>query len=178
VSARFIVVFRSRSARLHLRDDGKAISSTGKAKKFSSHVLARKTARGLMARFPVLANYKMRIEALNAPKKEFVKNPSGFSRAVENYTAELDRADDKLHSFTGSYAGKVTKVNARQIKTGFVIGPALGVAYRATRDGETKNYFHEFRKKSQPHLISDSDGTQLGFVGGRYQFTDRGIEDK
>lgn len=190
--ARFIIVFRSPNARLHLRDDGRAVSSHGHAKKFSSHVEARKTLRRLLADHPVLSNYKARVEALNAPKftvnpktrakkrrvKKFTKNPSGFSKAVSNYADELDRADDLRASFTGMTSARVLKVPSKPIKAGFAIGPLIGVAYRATRDGESKNYLHTFRKSSQPLLIADSDGKQLGIVGGQFQFTDRGIEDR
>jgi hypothetical protein len=50
--------------------------------------------------------------------------------------------------------------------------------YRTTRDGVTEKYEHTFRSKSRPALVSSSDGKQLYLLGGAYNITDRGIEDR
>jgi len=88
------------------------------------------------------------------------------------------RAARAFEDFTGHKAKKVTRtrLDDRDV-TGWKLGPAVGVAYEATRDGKTRRYFHEFTKKARPDLITRDDGRQLYFSGGRYQVTARGIED-
>lgn len=60
---------------------------------------------------------------------------------------------------------------------GWQMGPMVGVAYEARRDGKTARYFHEFKKTARPNLVSSDDGRNLYIQGGRYRVTDRGIED-
>lgn len=60
---------------------------------------------------------------------------------------------------------------------GWQMGPMVGVAYEARRDGKVSQYFHEFKKSARPNLIAQDDGRQLYIQGGRYRVTDRGIED-
>lgn len=61
--------------------------------------------------------------------------------------------------------------------TGWEMGPLLGVAYEARRDGKTERYFHEFKKTARPRLVSSDDGRQLYIDRGAYRVTDRGVED-
>jgi len=96
---------------------------------------------------------------------------------VDNYTAELDRADSLLNSFAGRSARETLSVNSPSIKAGLVVGDLEGVMYRANRDGKEENYFHRFKRNSRPLLIAAHDGSQIGIVGGQYRFTERGIED-
>jgi len=88
------------------------------------------------------------------------------------------RAARAFEAFTGHKARQVrrTKLDSGDV-AGWKLGPVLGVAYEATRDGRTKAYFHEFSKPARPDLIARDDGRQLYFSGGRYQATARGIED-
>ena len=60
---------------------------------------------------------------------------------------------------------------------GWRMGPAVGVAYEAKRDGVTERYFHEFKKSARPDLIASDDGKSLYFAKGRFKVTERGIED-
>jgi hypothetical protein len=61
--------------------------------------------------------------------------------------------------------------------TGWEMGPMLGVAYEARRDGKVAQYFHEFSKSARPRLVAQDDGRKLYIDGGRFKVTDRGIED-
>ena len=70
------------------------------------------------------------------------------------------------------------RVNEREPKVGLVIGKLDGVLYTTVRDGKRESYIHEFRARSRPLLAASSDGTQLRIVGGRFEFTDAGIEDR
>lgn len=88
------------------------------------------------------------------------------------------RAKKAFKDFTGRSAKKVvtSKLDDKD-QVGYRLGPMVGVAYEATRDGKTERYFHEFKKAARPDLISRDDGKQLYIDGGKYRVTDRGIED-
>lgn len=93
-------------------------------------------------------------------------------------TPPLRRASRAFEDFTGRKPRKVTRsrLDDRDV-AGWELGPAVGVAYEAVRDGERIKYFHEFKKGVAPKLVSRDDGRQLYFAGGSYEVTDRGIED-
>jgi hypothetical protein len=59
-----------------------------------------------------------------------------------------------------------------------LVGDLDGVLYTTVRDGKTEKYVHRFRKRSRPLLVSAHDGKSLHILGGEYEFTERGIEDK
>lgn len=97
--------------------------------------------------------------------------------SIRNKFHEL-RAKKAFSDFTGH---KATKSERRELDdrdvTGFKMGPVVGIAYEAKRDGETAQYFHRFNKKARPDLVARDDGKKLYIAGGRYKVTDRGIED-
>lgn len=64
------------------------------------------------------------------------------------------------------------------MQKGLVIGELDGVLYNTVRDGVPEKYVHRFRKSSRPLLAASADGTQLEIVGGRFQMTEAGIEDR
>jgi len=161
-----------REKRLHF--DGKNFTVKGKARRFDDSREAASFGRKLRQRFPVLAKVRLRVQPMSAPNLAgFKKNPS----ALESYARELDAADDLLNSFAGRSAREVLSVRVRPIKAGLVVGELLGVMYATTRDGKKEKYVHEIREKSRPLLVASHDGSQIGFVGGRLRFTERGIED-
>jgi ribosomal protein S12 len=90
---------------------------------------------------------------------------------------ELAQAESLFSDFTGHDVQEHTTVEIDPMHTGLVVGDVRGILYETTRDGEVENYIHEFKKKSRPLLVASHDGKQLGIVGGRFRFTDRGIED-
>ena len=63
-------------------------------------------------------------------------------------------------------------------RAGLVVGTLDGVLYTTVRDGATESYVHKFRRKSRPTLAAGSDGKSLHVIGGKFEFTDRGIEDR
>jgi hypothetical protein len=91
---------------------------------------------------------------------------------------EIDSAASLFKDFSGDYPEHMTKVRLPNPKTGLVVGELDGVLYTTTRDGKQESYIHEFREKSRPHLVSSHDGSSLHILGGEYEFTERGIEDK
>jgi hypothetical protein len=70
------------------------------------------------------------------------------------------------------------KVQLRNPKTGLVIGELDGVLYTTVRDGKKEKYIHKFKARSRPLLISSSDGESLHIIGGKYAFTESGINDR
>ena len=89
------------------------------------------------------------------------------------------RARRKFEDFTGHKATKSSKVRLDGSDVaGYALGEMVGVAYEATRDNKTDQYFHRFGKRARPVLVSRSDGKQLYIAGGKYEITNHGIEDR
>jgi len=88
------------------------------------------------------------------------------------------KAKKAFEDFSGHKATKsrVSKLPDRDV-TGWEMGPVVGIAYEAKRDGKRTKYFHEFKKAARPALVAKDDGSQLYIDGGKYKVTDRGIED-
>ena len=91
---------------------------------------------------------------------------------------ELDSAANLYKDFTGEHPNRMKKVKLPVPKTGLVIGALDGVLYTTIRDGKTEAYIHEFKEGSRPTLVSSHDGESLHILGGEYEFTERGIEDR
>jgi hypothetical protein len=91
---------------------------------------------------------------------------------------ELRRAAGLLTEFSGHSVSEVLRVNKKDSRKGLVIGELDGVLYSTVRDGKHERYVHKFRKSSRPLLAALADGTQLEIVGGRFQMTEAGIEDR
>jgi hypothetical protein len=131
---------------------------------------------GLLVPIPTSGESKA-LRGIKVYETRYKKNP-GFRSAVDRYARELDEADERLAGFSGRTGKTVLSVQPPQIRAGLVIGKLEGVMYATTRDGERERYLHRFSRNSQPLLIASHDGKQIGIVGGRYQFTDAGIEDE
>lgn len=91
---------------------------------------------------------------------------------------ELQRAGALLRDFSGHAPTEIVRVPASHFTKGLVLGSLAGVLYDTVRDGRAEKYVHRFRKKSRPLLAVSPDGTQLGIVGGQFQVTEAGIEDR
>jgi len=72
----------------------------------------------------------------------------------------------------------LTEIKLRVPKVGLEIGALDGVDYTTVRDGKTEKYRHTFKKSSRPTLVASHDGQSLHVLGGEYEFTERGIEDR
>ena len=92
--------------------------------------------------------------------------------------AQVKQAQELFKDFRGDDPESLTRVRLHNPKTGLVIGELDGVLYTTVRDGKEEKYIHEFKKKSRPLLVASSDGQSLHVVGGQYEFTDAGIEDR
>lgn len=91
---------------------------------------------------------------------------------------DVGQAARAYRQFTGDRPARVTvsRLPKRDV-AGWKLGPAVGVAYEAVRDGQRERYFHEFKKSARPDLVASADGRKLYFTGGRFKVTERGIED-
>ena len=52
------------------------------------------------------------------------------------------------------------------------------IRYSTTRDGVAEKYRHTFKKAARPFVCVTPDGEQIYLLGGKFKFTERGIEDK
>lgn len=92
--------------------------------------------------------------------------------------SEVARAEGLFREFTGHEPTRQAKFPRKEMRVALAVGELEGVMYVATRDGKRERYFHRFKQSSRPLLVASHDGSNIGIVGGRYHFTDRGIVDK
>jgi hypothetical protein len=118
--------------------------------------------------------YRMRehYDASGRPKYagRMLENPRTLDR-------ELDEARDLYESFAERPARTVRKLKVSLPRAGLIFGKMVQIGYISEYDG--KPYRHTFEKaSSRPLLVASHDGKSVVIVGGRYAFTDRGIEDR
>jgi hypothetical protein len=165
---------------------GDKFSNARPPKTFFSKRGAVSVAQSVIARFPILEKYRVYIRPFRQPKRKPKKKlgtRSVASRAARKTNpslrdAELQQAGRLLEEFSGHTPTEVLRVSESPMRKGLVIGQLDGVLYTTVRDGKTESYIHKFRKKSRPLLTARADGKQLGIVGGRFQMTEAGIEDR
>lgn len=152
--------------------DGRKFSNNGRAKTYSFS-RASKKAQSLMKRFPILVEKGYRLWLRKYTPRTHRKNPESLG---------LKQSAHKLEEFTGHKATTVIEAKHPVVKEGLVIGELKAVVYDAKRDGidgdRMLSYEHKFRKQSRPLLATNANGNQLLIVGGRYEFTEAGIEDR
>ena len=90
----------------------------------------------------------------------------------------MDAAAKRLEDFSGHKPTQVTRFKEPSTREGLIFGELDGVLYTTVRDGKREKYVHKFRAKSRPLLAASSDGKKLHIVGGQYEFTEAGIEDR
>ena len=115
--------------------------------------------------------YRMRAhyDKYGKPMQEFAENPAPREK--------IKKAEKLFREFTGEEPHSVVKLKVPRIDAGLVFGQLIQVGYKSARDG--KLYRHTFRaNKSRPLIVASHDGKTVQIVGGRYAFTDRGIEDR
>jgi hypothetical protein len=156
---------------------------------FARGITAKAMGKKLVKKFPVLREYKIwvdskfysDIKADRGPsrRKHTAMRGGTKSNPAPRQNEELEKAAKKLQDFSGHPVQHLESAYSRSSqKTGLIIGELDLVGYRAKRDGKTERYGHHFRKASRPLLAVTSDGKQLHIVGGRYEFTEAGIEDR
>jgi len=101
------------------------------------------------------------------------RNPVPLSRA-----ASLRASKARFRNFRGDEAATVKQVQVSTPASAMTVGELDGVLYTTRRDGKVEKYVHNFRKKSRPLLAASDDGASIHIIGGKYEFTERGIVDK
>lgn len=172
--------------------DGEKFSERA-PRSFASAQQAATFARKLLSKFSILKRYRITVEPSNQRRVRTRKKSRRVSRvsgtAATPMSAkrklnpsirdpELQQAGKLLQEFSGHEPTEVLRVSERPMRKGLVIGQLDGVLYTTVRDGKTERYIHKFRKQSRPLLTARADGKQLGIVGGRFQMTEAGIEDR
>jgi hypothetical protein len=157
-----------------------------RSKMFSRAVTAKREGQQLLKQFPILKHYRMWVDSdfYNKPAKGVkhrtkLRGGTHSNPTQRSQHAELKTAAKKLENFSGHPVQHLESAYSRSPQqTGLIIGELDLIGYRATRDGKTERYGHPFRKNSRPLLAVTSDGKQLHIVGGQYEFTEAGIEDR
>lgn len=165
--------------------DGKKFSERA-ARQFTSKKSAIETAKRLIAKFFILEKYVVGVRPtqpatiLRGKKAFSYRSVRGRKKnPVETRNdPQLAQAARLLEDFSGHAPTEILRVNESPMRKGLVIGTLDGVLYTTVRDGKTEKYIHRFKKSSRPLLTARADGKQLGIVGGRFQMTEAGIEDR
>lgn len=152
--------------------DGRKFTNNGHPHSFTFDNAMREQKR-LREKFPILSRYKIWLKKIALRVASPRNNPESVA---------LEEAAHKLEEFSGHPAKHVLKVNQPETRQGLVIGELRVLEYVTKREGINRDkltrWAHTFRKKSRPLLAVSKDGKQLLIVGGRYEFTEAGIEDR
>lgn len=93
--------------------------------------------------------------------------------------AQLRKGSELFADFTGHESRYIDEIPKPTIPDVLVkIGHIDGVMYTTRRDGKTEKYIHKFKSIARPIFAVSEDGRMIFLIGGRYQFTERGIIDK
>lgn len=158
--------------------DGKKFTNNNPPHFYGTRDRAKGIARLLIRRYVRLSDYNI-----------YVGTPDRAVKNARRHNPEwrtedkLDEAARRLEDFSGHGVKRVLKVAPRSNEhTGLVIGELDLIGYRARRvgigGGKLVKYEHDFSHGSRPLLAVTKDGKQLHIVGGRYEFTEAGIEDR
>lgn len=90
----------------------------------------------------------------------------------------LDKAKRAFRSFSGHEPAELIDIpQPAPAAHAWLLGELEAVTYRATRDGRSDRYHHEFKRAARPVLAVTVPSAQLVVIGGRYTVTDAGITD-
>ena len=166
---RYIICGRSPTSgkRMYYTTTG-TLATRGRSEKFPSVEKAWAKARRLLSQYPQLRAYNLFAEKLAAVKRT---NPGRAARR--------EKAASAFEAFTGYAATHETTFKQKPIRAGFALGKLVSVTYEQNRVGHgLSHYQHDFKKNSRPLLVSSHDGAALAIVGGQFEITERGIEDR
>ena len=107
--------------------------------------------------------------------------PSSRARGRRPISASRDvqMAARLYERFSGHEAESLGRIKVKPLpKVGVAIGDVDGILYTTVRDGVTEKYIHKFKPGDKPLFVVSPDGTCIFFVGGHYDFTERGIVDR
>lgn len=93
--------------------------------------------------------------------------------------ALIRKAANLYERFSGHEAVEGVRVKVEPLpKVAVNIGTVDGILYSTVRDGVLEKYIHKFHSGDKPLFVVSPEGKRLFMIGGRYDFTERGIVDK
>lgn len=103
---------------------------------------------------------------------------SNVNKRAVTIGSSARKAADLYERFSGHEADEGAKVRVPALpKVAVAIGDVDGILYTTVRDGVVEKYIHKFRSSDKPIFAVSPDGKQILLVGGKYDFTERGIVD-
>lgn len=114
------------------------------------------------------------------PSSRAGRRSSRSSASLSNATSALVRKAASLYErFSGHEAVEGERVQVEPLpKVAVNIGVVDGILYTTVRDGVREKYIHKFHPSDKPLFVVSPEGKRLFMIGGRYDFTERGIVDK
>lgn len=104
---------------------------------------------------------------------------AGSRKPQPSRNSQIRKAANLYERFSGHDAEEIGRIKVPPIpKVGICVGTIDGVLYTTVRDNQTEKYIHKFKSVDKPLFVVSPDGKSLYLVGGRYDFTERGIVDK
>ena len=91
---------------------------------------------------------------------------------------ERQQAARLFESFRERPARTLSRLDVKIPRIVAQMGHVEAIDYRTTHGNKVELYRHKFAKGSRPLLCVSADGRQLMLLGGRYEWTDRGIQDE
>lgn len=101
----------------------------------------------------------------------YKKNPVPLMEQVRT-----ERARRAFERFTGSRAQYVDEVDDVS-NVAWKMGNVEFIGYSTVRDGVKERYVHDFKKR-RPTLAASHDGKSAHILGGGFEITERGFEDR
>lgn len=89
----------------------------------------------------------------------------------------IQQACDLFVSFREKKPSKIKTVQVELPAAVMVVGHVDAIDYTTTHGRKVVPYRHEFARGSRPLLCASANGKQLLLLGGRFEFTERGIVD-
>jgi hypothetical protein len=105
--------------------------------------------------------------------------PRGYKKNPSLLNSQVQQAAQLFEDFSGHEAENAERVTVPENpKVAIAIGEVEAIIYNTVRDGKRERYIHKFTAKSRPTFGVSYDGKQLLMIGGSYDFTEKGIEDR
>ena len=128
----------------------------------------------LMRGFASKLNYAMFPPLPSQRTKSRKANPVPASKNIQ-----IKRASELYENFSGHEAEIVETIKKPDYPDVLIeVGDVDGIMYTTTRDGQLERYVHTFHKDAKPLFCVCPTGDTIYFIGGEYDFTERGIVDR
>ena len=171
-AAKFIVEVKTNINKIgYLTANGTLDTLASEAAKFSQSVAEKRATDFFTANKRYLVH--VRVVAVKKSKGTgYATNPVPASKVLK-----IREAAKLYENFSGHEADYYDEVPVTWPDVALKVGLCDGIMYETIRDGKVERYVHKFRKNARPVLTASHDGNQLAIIGGKYNFTDRGIVD-